>query len=247
MDRSNCERVREALWPLERPRAHTDEASDALAHVEACAPCRAFFRRDARLGRRLEGTCLKTPCPEGMRERVCASIDAAPSDADHWRPGRRVLPWAIGAATILLAAVGILRPGPRDLEAAFVQDYRSRAAAQTVIESPDIDRVAGFFLREMGFAAEPLPVSSGEFTRAQICFIDGQRAAMVEYRIAGHTVAHYRVPVATRENVRPVHSATEDGVCVVRWSDGRYAHALVADIPEPELRILARQEFGASP
>lgn len=263
MDAMNCDRAREALWPLERPRAPGED--EARAHLEACPECQAFFRRDARLSRRLEGTCVKTPCPETLRERLVEVIDRAPGPVatavagagPAARPGsgRRVrdrfragpaIPWMIAAATILIAAVGLLRPGPRDLEAAFVQDYRTRAAGQTAVESPDIDRVAAFFLREVGFEAVPVAISNGAFTRAEVCFIDGRRAARVEYEIDGHAVAHYRVPADAGPASAPVHASTVDGVCVVRWTDGRFDHALVADIPETELAVLARREFGAA-
>lgn len=258
MDRLTCEQVREALWPLERPRMHTEGEADARAHVASCATCQAFFRRDARLSRRLEGAGLRVPCPDHLREGVAAAVDRAASTPDlgtrrggpagggsRLRRARPAIPWMIAAATIVLASLGLLQPGPRDLEAAFVQDYRTRAAGQTAIESPDIDRIAAFFLQEVGFEAEPVMIASGSFTRAEVCYIDGQRAARVEYEIDGHAVAHYRVPVSAGPTTARAHTSTTEGVCVVRWSDGEFDHALVADMPESDLAVLARREFGA--
>jgi len=68
---------------------------------------------------------------------------------------------------------------------------------------------------------------------------------MVQYEMGEHEVAHYRVIATSGPAGRPIHSATEDGVCVVRWSDGIFDHALVADIPEAELRVIAEQQFSA--
>jgi anti-sigma factor RsiW len=79
-----------------------------------------------------------------------------------------------------------------------------------------------------------------------ICLIEGERAAMVEYEIGGRTIAHYLLPVGGEKAMRAsdVRSASEAGVQVVSWSDGRFEHALVSDLSESDLRDLARSRFA---
>lgn len=48
---STCDRVREVLWPLDRPRRHVPEEEAARDHLTRCDDCRAFFLRDAEISR----------------------------------------------------------------------------------------------------------------------------------------------------------------------------------------------------
>jgi anti-sigma factor RsiW len=142
-------------------------------------------------------------------------------------------------------------------DTAYVQDFLGRAAEEVVLDLPDAGSVTAFFAREMGIRVQPIALRAGRMNRAMICVIDGERAAMVEYEIDGRTVAHYLTPIVDPEDVGvedaggrdtgpfDVQAASEAGIQVVSWSDGRFDHAVVSDLPETDLTDLVRARFTA--
>lgn len=152
----------------------------------------------------------------------------------------------MAAAAVLVAAIGLWGGRPASLDAAYAQDYMSRAVEQTAVETPDPGRVYELFMRELGVPVTPVSLDNSRLSRAMICLIRGKRAAMVEYEVEGHVIAHYRVPLARPGRASaPMRITTEDGVCVIRWSDGEFEHALVADVAVHQLRTIAETQFAA--
>jgi hypothetical protein len=135
------------------------------------------------------------------------------------------------------------------MEGEYAQDFLSRAVEADVVEQPDERAVSAFFMRELGVSVTPVSLPDSPVNRAMICLIDGKRAAMVEYAMEGYTLAHYRVPQP--EGRIPGGGAPsiagENGVCVYRWADARFEHALVSDMPEDRLIAVARANFTTSP
>lgn len=254
-----CEQVREILWPMDRPREYVEGEETARFHLERCPACRAFFRHDAAITEALRRQGIQEHAPQALRERV---FDALARERTLG-PGRKVAPpspvWlsrlvpvGAAAAVALMIGVGMLAtPGQEAttrvdvVDQAYVQDFLSRAVEADVVESPEPEAVTAFFMRELGVHVEPVDLEAGRMSRAMICLIEGERAAMVEYEIEGRTVAHYLVP-AGDETVAPsdVRSDSEAGIHVVSWSDGRFEHALVSDLSEPDLADLARSRFA---
>lgn len=79
-----------------------------------------------------------------------------------------------------------------------------------------------------------------------ICLIRGRRAAIVEYEVEGHTIAHYRLPVSRAvRRERAVRLFTGRGLSVARWEDGAFENALVSDLPMERLASLAHRESAA--
>lgn len=261
---SRCDEARELLWPLDELRAATDDEAEARAHLASCEPCRAFFTRDAALAAALGRADVAAPAPPALIARIADHLRAEPGESEgsgseggleaarrissRRRPGRGLGAWLAplaAAAAISVAAIGLLRVGPEDVDALYVASYLDRDAESTVVSTSDADQAYQFFMRELGVPVSPVLFGEGRVNRAMICLIDGERTAMVEYELDGHMVAHYRGPITSEDGGGALHSATEDGVCVVRWSDGEFQHALVADIPEDELRGIAVRQFAA--
>jgi anti-sigma factor RsiW len=141
---------------------------------------------------------------------------------------------------------GLSRPSS-DMEGAYAQDFLSRAVEADAVEGPDVQAVSAFFMRELGVPVAPIVLASSPMSRAMICLIDGERAAMVEYEMDGYTLAHYRVPLQDgRMPGRSPAVTDENGVCVYRWSDGRFEHALVSDMPEDRLLAIAEANFRST-
>lgn len=249
-----CEEARAALWPWDRPRPHGETEEAALEHVEGCEACREFFRRDLAVARAVRGSRFEERAPRELRERVYAALarerafgEAERAAARKGKKVKRRMAAAAAALLVLLGAGGLvlaLRPEP--VQDAYVQDFVGRAVEETVVETPDPSRMSRFFMRELGLSLVPVPLEGARPSRAMICLIRGRRAAMVEYEMDGHTVAHYRLPAAgTRGRAREVRLFSERGLSVARWEDGEFEHALVSDLPMDRLAGVARREFAA--
>jgi anti-sigma factor RsiW len=264
-DMSSCEQTRRILWPLDRPRGFVGGEEDARVHLRECAGCQAFFAADTKLTGVLGRYGGGAKAPPALRARVLAAIvreerqaagDAtanqmATPDAGRTRraesPGRGTI--GLIAATVLLAAIPVTflvaRDGSEPAEDLFVQDYLRRAVEENVLESPDAAAVSHFFMSELGVAVTPAQVKNAEMTRAMVCLLRDRRAAMVEYRVGDHTVAHYMLPRDDRSvGLTALLTESQRGVQVAAWSDDEFEHVLVSDLPESELAQLAGNEFA---
>lgn len=268
-DTLNCEAVRERLWPLEQPRAYSEEDEAARRHLGHCAECREFFARDAALIRAVSTFGAAARAPESLRKRIREAIarEASRESAGRGIGSRREPPDAgevlrltrfaarirregaavAAAVVVLLTAGAIVRTSPSgDIREAYAQDYLNRAVQDHAIHSPDPAAVSRFFLQEMGVGVRPVTLGEGHVTRAMVCLLADRQAAMVEYAIGEHTVAHYRVPTRDAPVVDPVFRASsERGISTVSWRDSVFEHALVGDLPPQTLTALAREAFSS--
>lgn len=258
MNRSSewtCEEVQEALWPLDRPRPHTAERASALEHLSECAECQGFFDRDKRVDRLLERVGLAGTAPGALRESVFDALarERALRGTAAQVPGprRHATPSAVRAAVaaiVLIGAIGGIRAigGPANApgESEYVKDFMSRAVEEDVVERPDPQAVSRFFMRELGMGITPVVFEEARLSRAMICLIRGERAAMVEYIVNGTTVAHYRIPVAEGTPEAKMSLASESGVQMARWTDGEFEHALVSELSVESLGAIARNQFA---
>lgn len=263
-----CEDARRLIWPPELPREHTDWVEAARRHVRACPDCRAFFARDRAVAQAIRNRAAAVSAPRALRERVYDALareralraeSAAPSPAEgarrdraaRWLRGGRQLAAAGLVAAILLGGLALVtgRSGAVD---AYARDFASRAVAEDAISTRDPVAVSRFFMKEMGIGVRAVSPAGAELSRAMICLIEGERAAMVEYEWRGHTVAHYRLPLdpatgaggtrgpAPRAEPR---ASRERGLTVVSWRDADFEHAVVSDLEADELLTLVRTGF----
>jgi anti-sigma factor RsiW len=201
--------------------------------------------------------------PHELHRKVAASLSSL---ADHtadvrlegsyrdWaRLARFRRPWvselgaAAAAVTILVGGYFIAqsfsaRYGPDK----FAEDFRRAAVTQVVLPGLDAETVARFYQRELGQRIVPVALEEAQLTRATVCDLEGRRGSMVEYDLAGIRLAHYRIPDSS--GTAPAGSerfqvASDGGLNVARWHDGRYEHALVAEIPARQLARIAEEKF----
>jgi len=266
-DRLSCDAAREALWPLDQPRPYSERDEGARIHLGHCPECRQFFARDAALVRAIAQQGAGGRAPDSLRRRIEEAIarETRPeaesasgrTTVDGRHPAGRTtrLParvrregLAIAAVLVaLLAAASLLRSGPDDgIGEASAQDFLNRAVQDHAIHVPDPAAVSRYFLRELGIGVRPVMLEEGRLTRAMVCLLEKRRAAMVEYAIGNHIVAHYRVPAERDEPTGelPLGSRSERGVNIVTWRDATFEHALVSDLSVEELSALARRAFA---
>lgn len=266
-DMLSCEQARRTLWPLDRPREFVANEEDARAHMRGCDACRSFFAADVELSGVLARYGGGAKAPEALRMSILEAIASeerpsrTPGSAGRTAPARTGRPrssprefharGALGiiAATVLVAAIPITvliaNDSNEPVEDIFVQDYLSRAAEENVLEYPDAASVSSFFMRELGVAVTPASVDDAKVTRAMVCLLRSRRAAMVEYRMGEHTIAHYMVPRDDRSiALTQLLTESQRGVQVAAWADREFEHALVSDLPEPELARLAGTAFA---
>jgi hypothetical protein len=242
-----CDEARRLLWPLDGPRESVEGEGGARAHLEACEACRLFFHRDALIARGLRARGLAVPAPTALRARVIDALAREP--AIGRRRGIGWAPWLAAAASIAAVSLAVFRGPAPSVDAAYARAFMSRAAASPVVDGPDPAAVTAFFMAEFGTDLPAVVPERSEITRALVCLVAGRRAAMVEYALSGHTLAHYRIPLepggaATSDRAT---MADEDGLCVFRWNDGRFEQALVSDMPPAELEALAQLHFAVAP
>ena len=257
MDR---ERARAGLWPAERPKLVGEEVQEARAHVEACPDCRDFFAQDRALLEVFERIRTES-APREVRERVFDALARTRAESSRLAPraglrGRRrmwsllggvgALAAASGAALMIAVADRPIGPDARPSEGAvFVEDYLRRAVGQDHIVTSDPDEVARFLTRELGLSLRPMRVAGLELERAEICLLEGQRGALVVYKLNGAVISHYLIPRAGTEVRAPALSARPEGAVgvelpVVTWSTPLLEQALVGDVSADRLLRLAR-------
>lgn len=268
-----CDRVREVLWPLERPRSHVPEEEAARDHLTRCDDCRVFFLRDAEISsilcRIADGLEIE-PTP-GLRVSVARALavtrrlaDAGNSgtavieipvpDRRHRSSGRRTEVVA-AAATLLLLLGGLLlasRYGEASDSTRFATDFVRTAAVEFHRPGLDVRQVGGFYERELGRNIVPVALHQAPVTRATVCDLEGELGSMIEYDLGGIRLVHYRIPLDENRAGSPVAEApvsvdSKRGVQVAHWADGDFEHALVSRAPGDYLAWLAENRFSRPP
>ena len=274
-DTLNCEAVQRCLWPLDEPRPYSEQEESARMHLGHCTECREFFERDAALRRAIARYGLAARAPESLRHRIQKALfsRADPSEIEL-RPATTQssgseapvaevageiisatrLPvrlrregWAVAAGVVaVLTAAAILHDGTPPVGEAYARDYLSHVE-DLKIYSPDPAAVSQFFQQQMGVGMRPVTVEAGQLTRAMVCVLANRQAAMVEYELGGHVVAHYRIIRSDEDGDGDgrLRASTKGDVTTVTWRDTTLEHALVGDLPADNLVALARSTFGA--
>jgi len=221
--RLTCERTREVLWPLDRPRNHLLEEEAARSHLTRCDECRAFFLRDAELAQLLrrvsEGIAVaSTP---GLRMAVAEAlasqrwldavrdveessagppadlVDLAPETSRPRPRGWRSALAAAAAAILLLGGGHVLsdRYDTGSYTDRFAADYVRTAAVDFEQSGLDVRQIGQFYEREMGRVIVPVVLHEAPVTRATVCDLRGDLGSMIEYDLEGTRLVHYRVPL----------------------------------------------------
>lgn len=258
-----CERAREILWPARRPTLAEGECEEARRHVATCSECQEFLTTSDQVALAYE-ELAQVQAPAELRERVFTAIACERAGVDQADQTSR-LPWArwarlqrVGVAAVTVIALGsgfwLGRPAPAseaaveaESGAAFVEDYLRRAVGEERILTSDPMAIRHWLARELGLQVEPLQLEGFALELAEICLLNGQRAAMLQYAASdGAQVSHYLVPRAGAGEREPAVGTQGAGGPVpplVTWSTPSLEQALVGDLDPAELLRIARTAF----
>jgi len=248
----SCEQVRELLWPLNRPRGHVPQEEEARTHLAGCEPCRTFFKRDAELDRLLARQRLAAQAPPELRERLFDALarertsrPVAPVALAAARPRRRPGWVATAAVAVLVASLVLVRAGSDEGRAGrkFANDYVRATMDDVEVASLDSATIVRFYMQELGRNVVPVRLAGVPVVKASVCLVNGERGSMIEYDLEGSRLAHYRIPMdaATPGGEGDLEFSSELGVQIVRWFDGEFENALVADVPGDRLAGLVEE------
>lgn len=230
--------------------ADTPELVEARRHLAACAPCRAFLRRDSVLAGRIRDLrlCGATPCPEKVRACIERELEENPSFLTRFQERRRRWPaWAEGAvaaaAAALLIAGGLALSErlQRDLpNEVFAEDFRRTALPEIARQYVPVEEVEAFYRTQFGGEGPPVMLDA-PVTKVAVCNLEGRMGAMVEYDWSGDRLVFYQLP-RSEEGGRTVglRTGAEGNLNLARWGDAAYDYALIAALPQEELARLAR-------
>ena len=268
-----CPEARAILWPPEQPRLAQEAVLEARAHLASCSECTAWFRQD----RVLLGAYTRLAAegaPDEVRERVFDALararattrsthrddatESLPGPPGEERPPRRrrlAAPFLVGSgmvAALLAALILVPADGTPERAAAgevFVEDHLRRTVGEEHILTSDPAAVRTFLARELGVTVAVLSQAGLELEGAEICLLEGERGAVIIYRMGDARISHYLVPRMEAEVRAPrlsdASSVAPGGLLpVVTWSSPRVEQALVGELPADELLRIARAGRG---
>ncbi len=229
-----CERVREILWPLDRPRSHVPDEEAARDHLTRCDDCRAFFLRDAEVSRLLHrlGEGMEIEPTPGLRlsvarslavthrlgvagDRGAAVIEIPVAERPPgFRGGRAELVAAAAALLLLLGGQFLAsRYGVSPDTSRFTADFVRTAAVDFDRPGLDVRQIGGFYERELGRNIVPVALDEAPVTRATVCDLSGDLGSMIEYDLGGTRLVHYRIPLDASRVDSPEVGAQPATVC----------------------------------
>lgn len=248
------------VWPLLDEFLDGALAADArwavVAHLEECPVCRRHVAQQARLRRAVRKQLIAPePDPE-LRNRLQAIIAAkAAGPTVRTMPRFAALPVRLAAllgpalaAIWLLVRVttpvgGVLAEMPADLAAAhalFAQDESLFDVAG------DSEKVRSWFRDEVGLDIATPNLAGYELAGGRLIVLDGKPAAQLVYEsVPDESYVSFlryqdREPVdGSGAQSGEIQLVTRGTMAVASWNDGNQHAALVAALPEPELRRLA--------
>ncbi len=259
----DCTEARTHLLTRRRGGLVEGRRAEVDAHLADCAACRHENAADALLGGLLEQRLPRPRAPaslhRALEERWLEPTSRARTGRIWARLGGTLLPMAAGAALALGARMALRPSAPAaavDASGALVSEavndhlrvlYGDRPVE---VESGGIHRVKPWFEGRLDFAPvvefggnDEFPLVGGSVAY----FIDRKAATFVfKHRLHQITLFVFRAeglrwPAVGLREVGPVSAAveTQRGFHVVLWQKGDLGYALVSDMNEGDLLVLA--------
>lgn len=245
----DCGRARRILWPDAGPRADTPEVEAAQLHLAGCEPCRAFVREMREFAGAVERHAPRPAAPAEARERLFAAIARArtmlPGPALRRRSVARGITAVLAAAALSGVGWAVVRGVRAPVEdpslVAVAQDH-ARGLQHDAIVSGDAGAVARWLDDRVPFAVRVPDLPGAVLEGARLCLVQGERGAVVRFRLEGRPVSYYVMPARgpARRDEAALEEEVEAGYTVVAWRLGGLRHALVGNLPRDRLAALAR-------
>ncbi|MCK9685158.1 anti-sigma factor family protein [Scleromatobacter humisilvae] len=200
------------------------------------------------------------PAPERLAERLRLAAVLARGAAPAPRPARWRFGWARAAAAIAvagLAAWGLVAfmpkadPDERLMDAAVTSHVRATRQARLVdLSSPDRGAVAAWLSTRLPFYASPgadNSVVEAGLLGGRIDSLEGRSTAAMVYRLDGHVVDVFVLPMTTGDDA--VSTSSLRGYTVSHWTHGGLRWCVVSDLSRKPLAAFVeglRQAVDAS-
>ena len=256
MSPERCDDIQPLVRDAGRGRLLPDEAARVTAHLSTCAACRALADEERALDERLD-TLPQRPASLALKRRLAARLPDEERTRTTRRRGTLVAASLALAACVALAAVALhgrfAAPPANALVAEAVADhlrvvYRDRPVD---IESGGPHQVKPWFTGRLDFALPSLFGGDADFTLSggAVGWYVDRKAAVLVYKHLLHTVSLFvfradglPFPRADRDLGRvAARVERQHGFSVVIWRDGDLGYALVSDLNEDDLQLLARR------
>lgn len=246
---TDCGRARRILWPDAGPRPLTSDVEAAQAHVAECGACRAFIGEMRDFAAQVQRHVPRPTAPAAVRERLFTTIARARAMLPAPAPRRpnllrgTIAGLAVGALIGGGWALGRRASGPIE-EPSLVAVARDhvRGLQHDAIANGDAAAVTSWLDERVPFAVRVPDFPGAVLEGARLCLVQGQRGAVVRFRLDGRPVSYYVMPARgpARRDEAAFEEEVEAGYTVVAWRHGGLRHALVGDLPRHRLAALAR-------
>ena len=201
------------------------------------------------LGDAIHDAASREHAPPDVRGRLCSAIARARTGAQSPPRWQRRAQW-LAAAVVLLIVLGsafivdrLLQDPYADPITAIAEDH-AKALGETRITSGDPAEITRWLAGQVHFAVHVPVLPDAKLRAGRLCVLDGRRGAVVEYDVDGVAVSYFVVPVATEPAGHGAPARFDGtkraGYRVVSWREPGLLHAMVGNLPESRLAMLAK-------
>ncbi|MBI4468167.1 MAG: hypothetical protein HY650_02475 [Acidobacteria bacterium] len=258
----NCGEARRYLYGGNVFRSVTEEREEAKRHASDCPRCRLFFATEERLVRLVKQSASASRAPASFRERLLARVAEEQGRAtieSRWIRRANLSPplLAIGISLlIIIISISALlmlhrQPAaitPDDFASIMVADHIDNLSQGMQITSSDSESVRKWFRERVDFSFRLPRTSDARLTGGRLCYLRGQRAALVVYqkpecRVSVFVLNGQQVELPG-DSLVPLDGKecwlkAERGHNVVLWKERGLLYGLVSDGPNTDLFQLA--------
>lgn len=237
----SCDTVRSFIHAYVDSELPAGEQLSIEEHLASCGPCAEVCDRALALRHAIQTSAPKYRAPEGLDERIRASVRRTARSRFDWR-------WAGIAAAALIAVVSVwsLRSLPSrsegDLMAKeMVASHVRSLMANHLIDEPSSDQhtVKPWFAGKLDFSPPVKNLDAQGFILAggRLDYEDRHSAAVLVYRRRQHVINLFIWPSTEETNE---HAFNLSGYNAIHWSNGGMTYWAISDLNKQELQLFSR-------
>jgi anti-sigma factor RsiW len=215
-------------------------------HLEECPACGKALAEHRTIQAEMKADFLYFKAPEGLRDRLRASLKK------QYRAKPLRFPWrSVAAAACVVFCVGLGAVLARFLLVSSVQDRLTQEVASAhirslqakhIVDVPSSDRheVKPWYNGKLDFSP-PTPDLEKEgfpLVGGRLDYLDGRPVAALVYRRREHLINLFVWPSARPESA-DVQSETRQGYHLFHWANAGMTYWIVSDLNPTELNELA--------